>query len=170
MSADSIAICAVSRSRISPTMITSGSARSSERSPAAKVSPVFGFTCTCLMPVELVLHRVLDGHDRLVGRVQLGRAPRTASSSCRSRSGRSRGSRRASRAERSRSAARSSSSIPRPSRSMTICARVEDAHHDRLAAHGRAASPRAGRRSCRRPTARCGRPAARASRRCRARP
>ena len=66
VSADSIAIWAVSRSRISPTMITSGSARTIERSPAAKVSPLFAFTCTCLTPVELVLDRVLDGDERAV--------------------------------------------------------------------------------------------------------
>ena len=41
VSADSTAMRAVSRSRISPTMITSGSARTIERSPAAKVRPVF---------------------------------------------------------------------------------------------------------------------------------
>ena len=66
VSADSIAICAVSRSRISPTMITSGSARTIERSPAAKVRPVFGLHLHLLDAVELVLDRVLDGHDRLV--------------------------------------------------------------------------------------------------------
>ena len=44
VSADSIAIWAVSWSRISPTMITSGSARTIERSPAAKLRPAFGFT------------------------------------------------------------------------------------------------------------------------------
>ena len=50
VSADSIAICAVSRSRISPTMITSGSALTIERRPAGKLRPAFTFTWTCLMP------------------------------------------------------------------------------------------------------------------------
>ena len=31
-------------------MITSGSARTIARSPAANVSPAFGATCTCVMP------------------------------------------------------------------------------------------------------------------------
>ena len=50
MSADSTAIRAVSPSRISPTMITSGSARSIERSPRAKVSPALRLTCSWLTP------------------------------------------------------------------------------------------------------------------------
>ena len=50
VSADSIAILAVSVSRISPTITTSGSARSIARRPVAKVRPVFGFTWTCLIP------------------------------------------------------------------------------------------------------------------------
>ena len=50
MSDDSIAVSAVSRSRISPTMITSGSARIIERRPAAKSSPVFELTWICFMP------------------------------------------------------------------------------------------------------------------------
>ena len=33
-------------------MMMSGSARTIERRPAANVSPVFGFTCTCLTPVS----------------------------------------------------------------------------------------------------------------------
>ena len=45
-----MAICAVSRSRISPTMMMSGSARIIARSPLAKVRPAFGLTCTCVMP------------------------------------------------------------------------------------------------------------------------
>ena len=48
--ADSTAICAVSRSRISPTMITSGSALIIERRPEAKVSPPFFETCSCVSP------------------------------------------------------------------------------------------------------------------------
>ena len=50
VSADSIAICAVSRSRISPTMITSGSARTIARRPVAKVRPVLAETCTWVSP------------------------------------------------------------------------------------------------------------------------
>ena len=50
MSAACIAISAVSLSRISPTMITSGSARSIERRPVANVTPAFGATCICLIP------------------------------------------------------------------------------------------------------------------------
>ncbi len=50
VSADSIAIRAVSASRISPTMMMSGSARRIERSPAAKVSPAFRLTLIWLMP------------------------------------------------------------------------------------------------------------------------
>ncbi len=48
--ADSTAICAVSRSRISPTMITSGSWRRIARRPRAKVSSVRGFTCVWPTP------------------------------------------------------------------------------------------------------------------------
>ena len=50
VSADSIAIWAVSRSRTSPTMITSGSERTIERSPEAKVRPALTLTWTCLTP------------------------------------------------------------------------------------------------------------------------
>ena len=50
VSDDSIAVVAVSRSRISPTMITSGSARIIERRPAAKSSPALVLTWTCLTP------------------------------------------------------------------------------------------------------------------------
>ena len=41
---------AVSWSRISPTMITSGSARRIERRPPANVTLVLSETCICLMP------------------------------------------------------------------------------------------------------------------------
>ena len=47
VSAASIAIRAVSASRISPTMITSGSARRTERSPVANVSPALRLTPIC---------------------------------------------------------------------------------------------------------------------------
>ncbi len=47
-----MAISAVSRSRISPTMITSGSWRRKLRSPLAKVRSIFGFTGVCEMPLS----------------------------------------------------------------------------------------------------------------------
>ena len=50
VSAASIAIRAVSASRISPTMITSGSARRIERRPVAKSSPALRLTFSWLMP------------------------------------------------------------------------------------------------------------------------
>ena len=50
MIADSMAIFALSASRISPTMIVSGSARIIERRPEAKVTPIFSLTWTCLTP------------------------------------------------------------------------------------------------------------------------
>ena len=52
VSAASTAILAVSPSRISPTMITSGSARSIARRPLAKVSPALRFTWSWLMPAS----------------------------------------------------------------------------------------------------------------------
>ena len=53
VTAASAAILAVSRSRISPTMMTSGSARTSERSAWANVRPMAGLTSVCTMPVIL---------------------------------------------------------------------------------------------------------------------
>src|SRR5258707_956666 len=50
VSAERIAMSAVSRSRISPTMITSGSWRTMCRSPAANVSPICGLTWIWLIP------------------------------------------------------------------------------------------------------------------------
>jgi hypothetical protein len=47
-----MAISAVSLSRISPTMITSGSWRRKERSPCAKVSPIFGLMAIWPMPLS----------------------------------------------------------------------------------------------------------------------
>jgi hypothetical protein len=41
-----MAISAVGRSRISPTMITSGSCRRNERSPVEKVRSILSFTAT----------------------------------------------------------------------------------------------------------------------------
>jgi hypothetical protein len=52
VSAAWIAISAVSPSRISPTRITSGSCRSTDRRPAAKVSWIFGFTWIWPMPLS----------------------------------------------------------------------------------------------------------------------
>ena len=44
------AICALSASRISPTMMMSGSARIIARRPVAKVRSVLGLTWICLIP------------------------------------------------------------------------------------------------------------------------
>jgi hypothetical protein len=49
-----MAISAVSMSRISPTMITSGSWRRKARSAAEKVRPAFSLTLTWLMPARLI--------------------------------------------------------------------------------------------------------------------
>ncbi len=45
-----MATCAVSESRTSPTMMTSGSWRTNERSAAAKVKPIAGLICAWLTP------------------------------------------------------------------------------------------------------------------------
>ena len=50
VSAASMAICAVSRSRISPTMMMSGSARIIERRPEENVRPARGLVWTWVMP------------------------------------------------------------------------------------------------------------------------
>ncbi len=50
VSAELMAICAVSGSRISPTMILSGSCRRIDRRPRAKVSPFFSLMGICVMP------------------------------------------------------------------------------------------------------------------------
>jgi len=52
VSADWMAMSAVSASRISPTMILSGSWRRMERSPRAKVSPFFSLTGIWVMPLS----------------------------------------------------------------------------------------------------------------------
>ncbi len=59
---------AVSRSRISPTMMMSGSCRSSVRTPVAKSTPMPG--CTCIWLNERLDHldRVLDRADVHLGR------------------------------------------------------------------------------------------------------
>ncbi len=56
------AICAVSRSRISPIMMMSGSWRRIARSARAKSRSMRGLTCVCADAVERVLDRVLDRH------------------------------------------------------------------------------------------------------------
>ena len=69
-----IAIRAVSSSRISPTSKTSGSERRIVRSPRAKEAPL-GRDLDVVDPADLVLDRVLDGHDhvaRVVQQVQRG--------------------------------------------------------------------------------------------------
>ena len=66
----SMAMVAVSRSRISPTRTMSGSDRRIDRSAEAKVRPALGLTWTWLTPAQAVLDRVLDGDDVLVGRVE----------------------------------------------------------------------------------------------------
>ena len=87
MSAASMLICAVSRSRISPTMMMSGSARIIARSPVAKVRPERALTGDLGDAVQLVLDGVLDRDDVLVGRVERVERRRRAWSTCRSRSG-----------------------------------------------------------------------------------
>ena len=52
VSAASMAMCALSRSRISPTMIMSGSARTIARSPVANVIPVRSETWICSTPAR----------------------------------------------------------------------------------------------------------------------
>ena len=71
VSAELIAICAVSVSRISPTMILSGSWRRIDRSPRANVSPFFSLIGICVMPLQLVLDRVLDRDDLVLDRLDL---------------------------------------------------------------------------------------------------
>ena len=58
-----IAISAVSLSRISPTMMTSGSWRRKARSALAKVSPIFGLHVHLVDAADLVLDRILGGED-----------------------------------------------------------------------------------------------------------
>ena len=73
MSAARTAISAVSGSRISPTMTTSGSERRIVRRPAANVSPISGVDGDLREPVHPVLDGVLDRDDlarRLVDALQ----------------------------------------------------------------------------------------------------
>ena len=50
VSAASTAVCAVSRSRVSPTSMTSGSCRRNARRIAANVSPMAAFAWICVTP------------------------------------------------------------------------------------------------------------------------
>ena len=86
VSADWMAICAVSGSRISPTMILSGSWRRIERRPRAKVRPFFSLTGICVMPrswystgssiVMILSSTDLDLRERGVERRRLAAAGR----------------------------------------------------------------------------------------------
>ena len=71
VSAASMAICAVSRSRISPTMMMSGSARIIERRPAGEREAGLLVDLHLGEALELVLDRVLDRDDVLLDRVEL---------------------------------------------------------------------------------------------------
>ena len=72
--AASIEILAVSPSRISPTITTSGSERRIDRSAAAKVRPGLLVDLHLVDAGEPVLDRVLDGDDVDLGPVDLGSA------------------------------------------------------------------------------------------------
>ena len=69
VSAARMAISAVSRSRISPTMITFGSWRRIWRRPMAKVRPISGPHRDLVDALEFVFDRLLDRDDALVDRV-----------------------------------------------------------------------------------------------------
>ncbi len=87
VSADCTAISAVSRSRISPIMITSGSCRTIERSALAKVRLICGFTWIWLIPG--IWYSTGSSTVRiLTSGLFSGRAPCRAWSSCPSRSDR----------------------------------------------------------------------------------
>ena len=92
--AASTAMCAVSRSRISPTMITSGSARSIERRPDVERDAGLGGDLHLLDAGDPLLDRVLDRQDAALAVVERRAAPRRASSTCPNPSGRSRARRR----------------------------------------------------------------------------
>ena len=133
VSADSIAVWAVSRSRISPTISTSGSLRSIERRPRTNVTPAAGFTCTCLTPSSSystgssIVISVLSGvlislraaYRVVVLPAPVGPVTSTAPRSCLIECS-------------------SSSGPPSPSRAgrgRDHALLVEDAHHHRLPAH-----------------------------------
>ena len=65
-----MAISAVSRSRISPTMMTFGSPRRMLRSPLAKVRLISGLTAIWITPEQLILDRIFHGHNAALLRVQ----------------------------------------------------------------------------------------------------
>ncbi len=81
------AICAVSRSRISPIMITSGSCRRIARNARAKSSSMRGLTCVCATPSSAYSIGSSTVIMFTASARQAATAPRTASSSCPSRSG-----------------------------------------------------------------------------------
>jgi hypothetical protein len=89
VSAALIASDAVSLSRISPTMIISGSWRTSERKPLANVNPISGRTCVWFTRCHLVFDRIFDGRNIYVRRVHDIEEAYRVSSICRRRSGRS---------------------------------------------------------------------------------
>ena len=88
VSAARMPICAVSRSRVSPTRMTSGSCRRkrAERGGERAADPLVDLDLVDAL--EVVLDRILGGHDVDVRRVDRVDAPSRASSSCRSRSAR----------------------------------------------------------------------------------
>ena len=95
VSADSIEIFAVSTSRISPTMITSGSERRIVRSAEAKVRPAFGLICTWLMPASrystgssTVMTLISGSVDLAQDAVQRGRLARAGRAGDEQRAGR----------------------------------------------------------------------------------
>ena len=67
----SIAVSSVSPSRISPTMITSGSWRSTARSPFANVNPALSLVCPWFTPGSAYSTGIFDGDDVLAGVDQL---------------------------------------------------------------------------------------------------
>ena len=139
--AASIATWAVSRSRISPTISASGSERTIERRPEAKVTPASVVDVDLLDPVDLVLDRVLDADQGPVGCIELAEQ--------RVQGGRLAGAGRAGGEDRSLNLADRIEYQP-----LVLLAHaervkvehdavlVEDAHHDRLAAdHGEDGDP-----------------------------
>ena len=69
VSAARMAMSAVSRSRISPTMMTSGSWRTMCRRPGGERQADLRIDVDLVDPVHLVFHRVFDGDDLLVRQV-----------------------------------------------------------------------------------------------------
>ena len=77
------AISAVSRSRISPTRILSGSCRRIDRRHWAKVLPIDASIGTWIDAVDVVFDRVFGGDELVLDDVQFVEAPRRAWWSCR---------------------------------------------------------------------------------------